>query len=509
MRKMTRAGALAAVLLAGAAQLAPLQAGPQDNTLRWASDSEPANILPYYNNVREGVVLGYMIWDAPIYRDPVSGEYKAHLAESFRLVDDTTIELKMRAGVVAHNGETIDANDVAQTVTAMLDPANKVTAFNRISWLSGATVIDDRTVQLKMKQPFGPWQEYLTTLAILPGDLLKAEGVEALAQKPVGTGPYRVAELNPGRQIVLERFDRYFGGAKGTPAIEKLIFRRIPEANTRMAELMTGGLDWIWRLVPDQARNLRSRRGLKVISGETIRIFYIGLDAAGRTGKENNPMTDLRVRRAINYAIDRAGIVRNLVGEGASVLNTPCHPEQFGCTQDGITTYPYDPAKAKALLAEAGYPNGFETSITAYRDRPWVEAVIGNLRAVGIRAQLNWVQADTFSTDTRAGKVAMGLGSWGSTSLYDVAASTTYFFGNTPDDQARDEEVARALVAGDATTDPEKRKALYAPAIRRITDQAYWVPLWTFPLTYGMNDRLDFTPSADEVPRFFNARWRQ
>jgi len=505
MRFGTLAAALAATLLsAGAAK-----AGPADNSLRWASDSEPANILPYYNNVREGVVLSYLAWDAPIYRDPASGEYKPHLAESFKLLDDTTIELKMRPGIVAHNGETIDANDVAQTVNAMLDPANKVIAFNRISWLKSAEVVDDRTVRLTMAKPFGPWQEYLTTLAILPGDLLKSEGVEALARSPVGTGPYRVAELSPGRQIVLERFDKYFGGAKGQPSIEKLVFRRIPERNTQMAELMTGGLDWIWRLQPDQARNLKGRRGIRVVSGETIRIFYLGLDAAGRTGTENNPLTDLRVRRAINHAIDRPGIVRNLVGEGAQVLNTPCHPEQFGCTQDGITKYDYDPGKAKALLAEAGYADGFDVSITAYRERPWVEAIIGNLRAVGIRAKLNWVQADTFSGDTRAGKVQMGFGSWGSTSLYDVAALTTYFFGKTPDDQARDDTVAQALLAGDAATDPAKRKELYAPAIRRITEQAYWVPLWTFPLTYATNEKLDFTPSADEVPRFFNSRWKQ
>ncbi|WP_426959035.1 ABC transporter substrate-binding protein [Muricoccus radiodurans] len=507
MGPISRALASAAILFGLAAPDAG--AGPADNTLRWASDSEPANIIPYQNTVREGVVMGYLIWDAPTYRDPATGEYRPHLAESVRAIDDTTIELRIREGIVAHNGEVVDAQDVADTVNIMLDPANRIVNFQRITWLSGAEVVDSRTVRLKMREPYGPWQEYLTNVVIMPSDYLKRVGLEGMAREPVGTGPYRVTELAPGRQTTLQRFDRYFGGAKGQPAIDRLIFRRIPEANTRMAELLTGGLDWIWRVQPDQARNLRSRRNLTITSGETVRIVYMSMDAGGRTGRENNPMTDLRVRRAISHAIDRPGIVRNLVGEGSSVLHTPCHPEQFGCTQEGITRYEYDPARARALLAEAGYPNGFDVSIQAYRDRPWVEAVIGQLRAVGIRARLDWVQADTFSSDVRDGKVRLNLGAWGSTSLYDVAAITSYFFSDTPNDMARDPEVAALLRRGDRSLDADTRREAYTAAIRRVTDQAYWLPLWTFPLTYAFNAQLEFQPSADEVPRFFLARWRR
>jgi peptide/nickel transport system substrate-binding protein len=504
MRRSLLAAGMAAFLLAG-----PAIAGPADNTLRWASDSEAANINPYYNNVREGVILGFHVYDAPTYRDPASGAYRPHLAESVRLLDDTTIELVMRTGVVAHNGEVVDARDVAATVAFVLNPANRATAHNRFAWLSGAELVDDRTVRLKMARPFGPWQEYLTTLLILPDEHLARAGVDGIAREPVGTGPYRVAELSPGRQTVLQRHDRYFGGAKGQPSIERVIFRRMPERNTQMAELMTGSLDWIWRLQPDQARSLRGRRNITVVSGGTIRFHYIGLDAAGRTGRDNNPLTDLRVRRAIAHAINRESILRNLVGEGSEVIHVPCHPEQFGCDQSVATRYAYDPARARALLAEAGYPQGFEVSLAAYRERPWAEAIIGDLRAVGIRAQLRWLQADSFQTETRQGRVQMGFGSWGSSSVYDMAASTSYFFRNTPDDQARDDEVARLLEIGDTSTDPDRRKAAYADALRRITEQAYWVPMVSFPLTFAHHSQLEFTPAADEVPRFYNARWRR
>lgn len=505
MQRSLVAAGLAAFLLSGVAA----QAGPSDNTLRWASDSEAANINPYYNNVREGVIHGFHIYDAPTYRDPATGEYRPHLAQSVRLINDTTIELVMREGVVAHNGEVVDARDVAATVAFVLDPANRATAHNRFAWLAGAELVDDRTVRLKMARPFGPWQEYLTTLLILPDGHLASAGADGIAREPVGTGPYRVAELSPGRQTVLQRFDRYFGGAKGQPSIERLIFRRMPERNTQIAELMTGGIDWIWRVQPDQARPLRGRRNITVVSGGTIRFHYLAMDAAGRTGREGNPLTDIRVRRAIVHAINRESILRNLVGEGSEVIHVPCHPEQFGCDSRVATRYEYDPAKARALLAEAGYPQGFEVTLAAYRERPWAEAIIGDLRAIGVRAQLRWLQADSFQTETRQGRVQMGFGSWGSSSVYDMAASTSYFFRNTPDDMARDDEVARLLEVGDTSTDPERRREAYAAALRRITEQAYWVPMVSFPLTFAHHSQLEFTPSADEVPRFYNARWKR
>jgi peptide/nickel transport system substrate-binding protein len=503
--RITCAAAIAAAVL----WTGQVQAGPADNTIRWASDSEPANVNPYYNAVREGVILGFHVWDAPTYRDPATGEYRPHLAESVRLVDDTTIELRMREGIVAHNGDTVDARDVHETVRVMTDPASRVVSLGRTRWLAGAELIDNRTVRIKTREAFGPWQEYLTALLIIPRASL-AGGADEMGGKPIGTGPYRITELSPGRQIVMERFDRYFGGAKGQPEIERLVFRRMPEQNTRVAELLTGGLDWIWRVPPDQARNLQRRRGgVTVMSGGTIRFHYLQMDAAGRTGRDNNPFLDPRVRQAMNHAIDREGIVRNLVGEGSEVLHTPCHPEQFGCTQEEATRYAYDPARARALLAEAGYPDGFEVDMAAYRERPWGEAIIGNLRAVGVRANLNWAQYDTYQSRVRTGQVRLAYGSWGSTSLYDAAASTSYFFRQSPDDMTRDDEVAELLARGDGSTDPAVRAEAYAKAMRLISERAYWVPLWTFPLTYAFHNQLEFTPAADEVPRFYKARWKR
>ncbi|WP_207538316.1 ABC transporter substrate-binding protein [Sabulicella rubraurantiaca] len=504
-RLLLAAVAMAAALTTG---MPPVMAQPAQNTIRWFSDTEPANLSPYFNSTREGVIFGFHVWDAPLYRNLQTGEYEMHLAESVRVVDDTTIELRIREGIVAHNGDTVDARDVVATVEFALNPASQLTNLGRTRWLSGAELVDDRTVRLRTPAPFGPWQEYLTTLLIIPRASL-AGGRDGMGRNPIGTGPYRVTEVSPGQRIVFERFDRYFGGAKGRPEVEKLIFRRVPEANTRVAELLTGGVDWIWRVTPDQARNIQRRRGVTVASGGTVRFHYLQMDAAGRTGTEDNPFRDLRVRRAVNHAIDRAGIIRNLVGEGADLLQTPCHPDQFGCVQEGITRYDYNPARARELLAEAGYPNGFTVNMGGYRERPWAEAIIGNLRAVGITANLQWAQYDAYQRATREGQMRLAYGSWGSTSLFDIANSTSYFFRGSPDDLTRDPEVMALLERGDNTTDPAARREAYAAAIRRITEQAYWAPLWTFPLTYAHNAQLHFTPTADEVPRFYRSRWNR
>ena len=186
----------------------PAAAGPRDNSLNWASDSIPANVLPYGNNLREGVVLSFFVWDAPTYRDPVTGEYKPHLADSVRLVDDTTIELHIRDGVVAHDGQVVDARDVVDTVRNMLDPVNRIVAYNRVSWLAGAELVDNHTARLRMKTAFGPWQDYLTALPILPREAYARLGPDGMARTPVGTGPYRITEVVPGRQVAMQRFDK-------------------------------------------------------------------------------------------------------------------------------------------------------------------------------------------------------------------------------------------------------------------------------------------------------------
>jgi peptide/nickel transport system substrate-binding protein len=170
--------------------------------------------------------------------------------------------------------------------------------------------------------------------------------------------------------------------------------------------------------------------------------------------------------------------------------------------------YDYNPAKAKQLLAEAGYPDGFDVELTSYVLPQWGSAVQNYLQAVGIRAKINQLQTAALTQRAKAGELRAYLGSWGSFSINDVSAIMPNFFDGGADDYARDPDVIKWLTEGGSSNDAEVRKKAYSAAIQRITERAYWAPLHTYVTTYGFAKALDFTPYADELPRFYLSKWK-
>jgi peptide/nickel transport system substrate-binding protein len=483
----------------------PATAGPDDNSLVWASDSMPSSIDFYTHTIREGIVLGHHIWDTLIYRNNKTNTIEPHLAESFEWIDDTTLEFKLRRGIKFHDGSDFTADDVVGTV----EYVTTNTTVQPIFFLEGAEKIDDYTVRLKTKGVFPAVLEYLANVVpIFPSDYYAEAGPDGMSRKPIGTGPYRVTEISPGENVKMEAFPDYFGGVKGKPSIEKLEFRRVSEFNTQAIELMTGNLDWIWRVPPDAVAQFEGQSHLKVESGDTLRIGFIGMDAAGRTA-DDSPLKKLEVRRAINHAINRDNIREALIGPGSQTINATCAPPQFGCVDTDVTDYDYDPAKAKQMLADAGYASGFSIDFYGYRDRPIVEAIIGDLASVGITANLTMLQASAIAKARTEGRTPMWFQAWGSSSILDVSAGPGYWFDGSSVDYAKDAETTGLLEQGNTTIDPEARKAAYAKALARISDQAFTVPIFTYSLNYVYNNQLNFTPVPDETPRFFEASWNK
>jgi peptide/nickel transport system substrate-binding protein len=234
----------------------------------------------------------------------------------------------------------------------------------------------------------------------------------------------------------------------------------------------------------------------------------VWLTMASRDGAPNPVLKDVRVRKAIAHAINREAMLKTVVGESARVIHTLCFPQQFGCTDEGAPRYHYDPAKAKALLAEAGFPNGLDIDLYAYRERQQTEAMIGYLRAVGIRANLRFMQYAAMRDALREGKAGFAHQTWGSFSVNDVSAMTPVFFKFHADDVTRDEKVRDLLDAGDTSVNPNVRRSAYKHALTRIAEQAYVAPLYSLPVYYAHSKELDFRPYADEIPRFWEARWK-
>ena len=231
------------------------------------------------------------------------------------------------------------------------------------------------------------------------------------------------------------------------------MIRFIPDRQTQMAEVISGGEDFIMHVPKDQADKLQTLPNLQVLSGNTMRIVFMQMNS--QDGTPSPELKDVRVRKAIAHAIDREAIIKNIVGGGAEIINTICTPSQVGCTQEGAPVYKYDPALAKKLLAEAGYPNGFSTEIYAYRERNQTEAIINYLQAVGIKAKLNFLQYAAMRDLVRGNKAALVHQTWGSNLVNDVSASTPVYYGFGADDITRNAQVRDLLNKGDHTIDPE------------------------------------------------------
>jgi peptide/nickel transport system substrate-binding protein len=500
----------AGVILAGLGLCAsPSYAQKSADTLRIAWRDAVPDVDPYYNSLRTGLILAHLAWDTLVDRDPTTFKIVPLLATSWKWIDPTTLEFTLRQGVKFQNGDPFTADDVVYTIATITAPDSKVSVPSNFTWIAGAEKIDAYHVVIKLKRIFPAALQYLAMVVpIYPKAYREKVGAAEYAKKPIGAGPYEITRVDGVTEIDLRRFDGYYAGSpKGMPKIGKIVIEEVPDATTELTSIIGGEADWIYQFSPDQYDNLKRVPTLSVTRAETMRVGFLSMDAAGRTGKDN-PFTKLAVRQAVNYAIDRASIATNLVQGGSRVINAPCYPSQFGCDQAAATVYPYDPAKAKRLLAEAGYPNGFHTTLVTYILPQWAAALQNYLAAVGIRASIDQLQVGAEVQKVEAGQTPMNAGSWGSYSINDVSAILPYWFGGGPDDYARDPEVEKLVQLGGSTVDPAKRQAYYKQAIQRITAQAYWVPLNTYVDTYAFSKDLAFTPYPDELPRFYLSYWK-
>lgn len=479
-------------------------AGKADNSLTVGFPKPLENLDPYSATAREMIVISRHVWDGLLYRDPATGEYQGNLAQEFEWVDDTTIDFVLREGISFHNGEPFDADDAVYTLNWISVPENGVSNQRNVNWIEKAEKTGTHSLRLHLKKPFPAALEYLSgPIVMYPNEYHGEVGLAGMGTAPIGTGPYKVTSVEAGKRYIFEKNDAYFAGPKGTPEIEKIVWRTIPERNTQFAELLSGGVDWIWQVPPDQAEKLASK--FTIANEQTMRIGYVAFDAAGRSG--DNPMTDIRVRKAIAHAINREAIVDSLLKGASKVVNSACFPSQLGCFQD-VAKYDYDPEKAKELLAEAGYPDGFTIPFFAYRDRDYAEAMIGDLAAVGIKVDFRYLKYAAVRDKGQSGEVPLQFMTWGSYSINDASAITSNFFGHGKDDYALDADVKGWLNTADNSIDVAVREESYAKALTRIADEVYWLPLWSYNVNYVYSNELEFTPYPDEIPRFFQARWK-
>jgi peptide/nickel transport system substrate-binding protein len=501
---------LCASLLLGLASTT-VHASKATGVLEWAMEQEVPIADPYYAQSRAVVILTDEVCDSPLHRNLKTGEYEPHLATSYKWVDDVTLEMEFRKDVVFHSGKPFSAKDVKYTFDHILAPDSGVITASNFNFVKSVEMLEPYKARFHLHKPFPMALEYLSNATpILPAghydNAPVQQGRKAYGSVPLDcTGPYKLVSVKPGQSMDLEANKNYFGGGKGKPSIEKLHFRTIIDPDAQLVQLLGGELDWIWDLRLERANELKAMKQVQVVSSPIQRFSFMNMDASGKFAK--NPFQDIKVRQAVNHAINRESIAKNLISGGSEALSAACHPNQFGCFTD-VHNYEYDPQKARKLLAEAGFPDGFTTDMYAYREKELAEAIINDLRKVGIKANLRFMQYNALRPLLRSGEAAFAYLSWGSFGLADASASTSYFFGGGPDDLSRDPEVQALLKTADTSVDPNVRKDSYKKALELIADRAYWAPLFTLVRYYAFSKDLDSKAYFDDLPRFYAAKWK-
>src|SRR6202521_3995914 len=285
---------LRGVLLAACTTLAtaaPALAQKSADTLRITWRDAIPNVDPYYNSQRTGMVVAFHRFDCLVYRDTVTMEMKPALATSWKQVDATTIDFTLREGVTFQNGDPFTADDVVYTINDIIhDKQVAIPAY--YTSFAGAEKIDDFHVRLKLTGVSPAVMEYLAMVTpIWPKAYREKIGADAYARAPIGTGPYKITKVDGVNEIDMERYDGYYADSpKGKPPIRFIKIHEVADAATEMAELLGGRADWIWDFSPDQFDAVAAMPTLTALRAETMRVAYLQLDAAGRTGADN-PLT--------------------------------------------------------------------------------------------------------------------------------------------------------------------------------------------------------------------------
>jgi peptide/nickel transport system substrate-binding protein len=502
---------LRGALLAACATLAmatPALAQKSAETLRITWRDAIPDVNPYYNSQRTGMVVAFQAFDCLVYRDPETMEIKPALAISWKQVDDTTIDFTLRQGVTFQNGDPFTADDVVYTINTIIQD-KRVAIHAYYTSFAGAEKIDDFHVRLKLTGLSPAVMEYLAMVTpIWPKAYREKIGADAYSKAPIGTGPYKITRVDGTTWIDMERYDGYYAGSpKGRPAIRYIKIHEVPDATTEMTELLGGRADWIWGYNADQFANISRVPNLQAMRFGTMRVNFMTIDAAGRTGADN-PLTKLKVRQAVISAIDRATMAKQLIQGDSRVIDTPCFPSQFGCDVSAAVKYPYDPARARQLLAEAGYPNGFDTELVTYAQAQLVAALQNYLKAVGINVRIQQLQIGAAIQLAEAGKAPLYSGSWGSNSVNDTSAFMPYWLGGGLDDYARDADVHKLLNQAGASNDPEVRRKAFSEAIRLATERVDFIPLFSDVRYVAFSKQLNFQGFQDDIPRFYLSSWK-
>ena len=443
------------------------------------------------------VVLGRLV----IY-DEVNGTFLPELAKSWSRPDHATIDFETRDDVVFHSGNKFSAADIKYTIDYLLDPKVPLRFKNRYNWVKSAELLGPNKVRVTMHEPLAVDMFNLAySFSIYDSEVHKKLNDKSDYGRisPSGTGPYRVISVDANAGVLAERFDpalKTFSHHRAP--IKRLQSVPVPDRQTQIAKLITGEVNVITNVTEDMAAELAKQKNIAVTPTPSKRLMYITIDAAGRSA--NKAFKDLRVRQAFIKAIPRDQIAKNFVAgfEIAEVPKGICFEKNVGC---GASTTPpaYDPAGAKKLLAEAGYPNGLDMVFSVYEPfRHVAEAVVGEIRKAGFRATLESMPLSVYTVRRAKGELTTLLAAYPTFTQPNVENIFDVFFGGERD-YSGDPEIMKIVAKGAIEPDIAKRTAIFTEAIDLVNRQSYVYPMIEQPMVIAHSADLRIAKSAYSV----------
>ena len=479
------AAAMAALLLAAGAA----EAGKKSGTLNIAIAEQIEGISEFNSPSGESQLYTRVVMDRLFNLDHDTGKILPSLGISWKKINSTTFEIRLRRDITFHDSSKFDADDVVYTINWASNPKTRFRLKGpRFGWIKGAEKLGSHKVRLLAKRPFSLAKITLAVgVPILPSDMHSALAKKStFGRKAVGSGAYKLVSLDENTGIILVARDnfRHANKSRPVPSIKRITIRPVIDEQTRMALMLTDEIDLTRVASRDTAAAMKANAKFRVTPVNGLQYNYLYLDAADRTGI--GALKKLKVRQAIAHAINRAEIKANVIvgGDGAFELKALCIPFQTGCGST-TTPYPFDPAKAKQLLAEAGHASGLTIELTAIsRTRGVAEAISGYLRKVGIGSSIRQVSFPVYRKLQRGGKLQALVNIFGSGGVPDTARVLSFHFNNKGRDYAKDAHINQIARLTTSTFDAGKRNALFIEAMDIINRQAYIIPIAAAPQVF-------------------------
>lgn len=467
---------------------------------------------PHKTTLTHAVNVLANIYDTLIWRD-ASLALRPGLALSWRAVDPTTWEFKLRQGVRFHNGEPFNAQAVKFSFERMLDPKTRWPGAGALRLIKAVTVVDDHTVRFTTERPWPLMPRFLGYYGmIVPPGHLAQHGEEGLVRQPVGTGPYRFVRWVKDDRVELEANPDFWGGK---PRIGRVTFRAIPSESSRLAELLAGSVHLINLVPPELFKPIQESPRARLVEGQSLSVYFVIYNLVNIAS--DRPLADRRVRQALNHAIDRQAILGSIMHNVGRPVATFCTDVMLGC-DTSVAPFAYDPERARALLREAGYPNGFEFSITttsgAYPgDRDITLALADQLNRVGVRTRVNVTEYGVQLRTVQARQLAEDGWFTRFTDFFGLSTIVPfrafYSQGEWSLWRPGHREFDQRIEAAAAATDEAQIRDISRRVQALYKEEAPAISLFTAPNVYGMHPDLDWTPRPDLLLTMFDAGWRR